>query len=217
MTTKTKNAVADVTVESIVRDTREESVVSDTFSAIECAVYLQDKVAKTDRDIARELYKRMHGADETKSVTAIAKEWIALPDSNAWTKVERDLRERITDLVLAHRYVAVVSVDKDKEDKPDFGATLKALRSGAMTKTFAKSASIGDDTRDELKVSNVVETTSSPRETKSLDERIDNKLNELESLMTKYNGSLNPIKVRMTKILTDCNKRQQADAVALKG
>ena len=216
MTTKTRNAVTDVTVESIVSDTRKESVVSDTFSAIECAVYLQDKVAKTEREMARELYKRMHGADETKSVTAIAKEWIALPDSNAWTKVERDLRERITDLVLAHRYVAVVSVDKDKDNKPDFSATLKALRSGAMTKTMAKSATVGDDTRDDLKVSSNA-TTTSPRETKSLDERIDNKLNELENLMTKYNGSLNPIKVRMTKILTDCNKRQQADAVALKG
>jgi hypothetical protein len=217
MTTKTKNAVADVTVESIVRDTRNESIVSDTFSAIECAVYLQDKVARTDKEMARELYKRMHGADETKSVTAIAKEWIALPDSNAWTKVQRDLAERITDLVLAHRYVAVVSVDKDKEDKPDFGATLKALRSGALTKNVAKTATIGDDTKEELKSSNVIETTSTPRETKSLDERIDIKLNELEKLMTKYNGSLNPIKVKMTKILNDCNKRQQADAVALKG
>lgn len=215
MTTKTKNAVTDVTVESIVRDTSTESIVSDTFSAIECAVYLQDKVARTDKEMARELYKRMHGQDETKSVTAIAKEWIALPDSNAWTKVERDLRERITDLVLAHRYVAVVSVDKDKEDKPDFNATLKALRSGAMTKTTAKVASIGDDTKAELKVS-VNSGESKSRETKSVDERIDIKLNELESLLTKYNGSLNPIKVRMTKLLTDCNKRQQADAVALK-
>ena len=216
MATKTKQAVTDVTVESIVRDTRDESIVSDTFSAIECAVYLQDKTAKTERDIARELYKRLHGADEIKSVTAIAKEWIALEDSNAWTKVQRDLAERITDLVLAHRYVAVVSVDKDKEDKPDFGATLKALRSGSMTKAVAKSATIGDDTKEELKSSNVIETTSSPRETKSVDERIDIKLDELENLLKKYNGSLNPIKVRMTKLLTDCNKRQQADAVALK-
>jgi hypothetical protein len=215
MATKTKQAVTDVTVESIVRDTREESIVSDTFSAIECAVYLQDKVARTDKEMARELYKRMHGQDETKSVTAIAKEWIALPDSNAWTKVERDLRERITDLVLAHRYVAVVSVDKDKEDKPDFNATLKALRSGSLTKTTAKTASIGDDTKAELKVS-ANATTTTPRETKSLDERIDIKLNELENLMSKYNGSLNPIKVKMTNILNDCNKRQRADAVALK-
>jgi hypothetical protein len=215
MATKTKQAVTDVTVTSIAHDTQAVSVESDTFSAIECAKYLQDKTAKTERDIARELYKRMHGQDEVKSVTAIAKEWIALEDSNAWTKVQRDLAERITDLVLAHRYVAVVSVDKDKDNKPDFSATLKALRSGAMTKAVAKSATVGDDTRDELKVSNN-ETTTSPRETKSLDERIDNKLNELESLMTKYNGSLNPIKVRMTKILTDCNKRQQADAIALK-
>ena len=215
MATKTKQAVTDVTVESIVRDTQEESIVSDTFSAIECAMYLQDQVARTDKEMARELYKRMHGQDETKSVTAIAKEWIALPDSNAWTKVQRDLAERITDLVLAHRYVAVVSVDKEKEDKPDFSATLKALRSGKMTKTFAKSASVGDDTRDELKVSSNA-TESKPRDTKSLDERIDIKLQELEKLMTRYNGSLNPIKVKMTKILTDCNKRQQADAIALK-
>ena len=216
MTTKTKNAVTAVTVESIVRDTQGESVVSDTFNALECAVYLQDKVARTDKEMARELYKRMHGQDETKSVTAIAREWIALPDSNAWTKVEKDLRERITDLVLAHRYVAVVSVDKDKEDKPDFGATLKALRSGAMTKTTAKTASIGDDTKAELKVS-ANASESKPRDTKSIDDRIDIKLNELEKLMSKYNGSLNPIKVKMTKILTDCNKRQQADSVALKG
>jgi hypothetical protein len=215
MATKTKQAVTDVTVESIVRDTRDESVVSDTFSAIECAVYLQEKVERTDKEMARELYKRMHGQDESKSVTAIAKEWIALPDSNAWTKVQRDLAERITDLVLAHRYVAVVSVDKDKEDKPDFSATLKALRSGKMTKTFAKSASIGDDTKPELKVS-ANASASKPRETKSVDERIDIKLNELESLMSKYNGSLNPIKARMTAILSDCNKRQLADAVALK-
>lgn len=215
MTTKTKQAVTDVTVASIAPDTQAVSVVSDTFSAIECAMYLQDKVARTDKEMARELYKRMHGQDETKSVTAIAREWIALPDSNAWTKVERDLRERITDLVLAHRYVAVVSVEKDKDNKPEFSAVLKALRSGAMTKTTAKTATVGDDTPDELKVSSNT-TTTSPRETKSLDERIDNKLNELENLMSKYNGSLNPIKVKMTKILNDCNKRQQADAIALK-
>jgi hypothetical protein len=215
MATKTKQAVTDVTVESIVRDTPEESIVSDTFNATDCALYLQDKVAKTDKEMGRELYKRMHGQDETKSVTAIAKEWIALPDSNAWTKVQRDLAERITDLVLAHRYVAVVSVDKNKEDRADFGATLKALRSGALTKNVAKTVAIGDDCKEELKVANVA-TTTTPRETKSVDERIDIKLDELENLMKKYNGSLNPIKVRMTKLLTDCNKRQQADAIALK-
>lgn len=221
MTTKqkTQEAVTDVTVTSatVVSD---ESVVNDTFSAHDVAVKLQAITDKANKSIAKELYAVLVNVDESKSAREIAREWLAIENSNAPKDDVTKLTEWLVTQALAYRVFAVLNANKATGERTTFEKCVKALNNGTnkngITKGFAKTCAVGDELPANLKLSESETTSATSRNTKSLDEKIQDDLDNLFKHLAM--GDLNTyaiVAVKLTTKMKDTKALLESNAVAL--
>jgi hypothetical protein len=218
--TTTTQAVANVTVvgASVVSD---ESVVNDTFNPYDVAVKLQGITDKAYKSIAKELYAVLSNSDETKSAREIAREWLALPNSNAPKEDIIKLTEWLVTQALAYRAFAVLNANKATGERTTFEKCVKALNVGTnkngITKAFAKSCKVGDELPENLKLSESEISSPTSRNTKSLDEKIQADIDELFKHLAM--GDLNTfaiVSVKLSTRMKDTKALLESNAIALK-
>lgn len=209
--------VSNITVVSAVSN---ESVVDDKFNAHDVAIELQEITAKAHHTIARTIYTRLNGNDESKSAREVAREWLAIESSNAPKDNEESLTEWITTQVLAYRVFKVINENKATGERTTFEKCVKALNNGTnkngITKAFAKSCKVGDEMPANLKLSESEIAEPQARKTKSLDEKITDDLDLLFKHLAQGNlDTLAYVNVQLKKRMMDTKALLESNAVAL--
>lgn len=219
MTTTRTQGVTDVTVASVAV-VSDEVVVNDTFNPHEVAVKLQGITDKAYKSIAKELYAVIQN-DETKSAREIAREWLALPNSNAPKDSVTSLTEWLVTQALAYRAYAVLNANKATGERTTFEKCVKALNEGTkangITKAFAKSCKVGDELPTNLKLSESEIASPTSRNTKSLDEKIQADIDNLFKHLAM--GDLNTyaiVSVKLSTRMKDTKALLESNAIALK-
>lgn len=215
--TDVQELVSNITVVSAVSN---ESVVDDKFNAHDVAIELQEITTKAHQLIAKTIYTRLNGNDESKSAREVAREWLAIESSNAPKDNEESLTEWITTQVLAYRVFKVINENKATGERTTFEKCVKALNNGTnkngITKAFAKSCKVGDEMPKNLQLSESEIATPQARNTKSLDEKIQDDLDNLFKHLAM--GDLNTyaiVAVKLTSKMKDTKALLESNAVAL--